>query len=175
MDTGTLIASVVAAGAALASAIVAAISAFFAWRAVESAERSNALALITEVQKLYMDEHSFRANQVVWDLYGNYRTDTDGTPISSEEALLFVREADRTSSEWKAVHDASTFWKYVSLLVREDYLPEAIAFEAFTSPRILGFLQPVERAFCESHALPYADDAPLKSLYDRWKVWQSGG
>jgi hypothetical protein len=154
------------------SAITAVVSLAFAWKAVRIAEKSNAGGAFTEIHKIYQDDRTFKAIQKVWDLYHQHQDKADGTVITEEQAREFVSGQDRQSAEWKAVHDMSLFWKYVSILVRKGYLDEEIAFEAFTSPRMLGFLSPIERAFVE-HSGGKVDEksSPLIWLYRHWKSY----
>jgi hypothetical protein len=154
----------------VASTIAAVVSLVFAWQAVRVAEKSNASGMFTELHKIYQDDRTFRAIQTVWELYKQLQDKADGTPVTDEQASEFVKGCDRQSPEWKAVHDMSLFWKYVSILVRKQYLDEEVAFEAFTSPRILGFLAPVERAFIE-HSGGKVDprSSPVIWLYNHWE------
>jgi hypothetical protein len=152
------------------STITAVVSLVYAWKAVKVAEKSNASGMFTELHKIYQDDRTFKAIQKVWGLYNQHSDKTDGTPITDEQANEFVIMQDRQSPEWKAVHDMSLFWKYVSILVRKGYLDEEIAFEAFTSPRMLGFLAPIERAFVEySGGKVDEKKLPVVWLYDHWR------
>ena len=150
----------------LISAVVAGISTVFAWRAVKLAERSNTIELMVELHQLYHSAATFRATQRVWELYQEYPESMDGEPISHQEALRFVFGTDRKSGEWEAVHNASSFWRYVRVLVDGGFIDEDVAFEAFMSPGILGFLYPIERAFLGKS---YNYDRSLQRLYERWK------
>jgi len=162
LDIGTLI--------GIVSAITAVVSLFFAWKAVKTAERSNFAALYTELHKIYQEPQTFSAIQVVWDLYSRYENSTEGRAIPYREAHNIVSSMPRDSVEWRSIHNMSLFWKYVSILVQKGYLDEQVAFEAFTSPRMLGFLAPIERAFLEYHyGKINRDNFPLTWLYDRWK------
>jgi len=156
---------------AVVSAVAAAISVIFAWKATRAAERSNTIALIAGLHQLYHSEATFRATQRVWALYRHYQgKDADEHPITDRQAQQFVAETDRFSDDWKAVHDATSFWRYLNLLVNQGFVDEPIAFGAFSSPRILGFLYPIENAFVGEGGLAYEES--LRSLYDRWKARQ---
>ena len=72
---------------------------------------------------------------------------SNGAPISYELSRHFIDYIDRLSPEWEAVHNATSFWRYIALLVEKGFLDETIAFEAFSSPKILGFLFPIENSF----------------------------
>ena len=156
---------------ATVSAVGAAIAVIFAWRAARAAERSNTIALIAGLHQLYHSEATFQATQRVWALYRHREgEDADGTPITNQQARQFVAEVDRFSDDWKAVHDAMSFWRYLNLLVNQGFVDESIAFGAFSSPRILGFLYPIENAFVGEGRLAYEES--LQSLYERWKARQ---
>jgi hypothetical protein len=154
----------------LISAVAALVSIIFAWKAVKTAERNNWIALFTELHNIYQSDSTFVATQRVWELYKKIQPNADGTAISDQQALQFVQETDSLSLDWKAVHDASTFWRYLFLLVKRKFVDEEIAFRAFTSPRILGFLYPVEKAFLDYHGQTYRYDESLHWLYDRCKA-----
>jgi len=136
---------------------------------VKSAERNNAIALFVQLQNMYQSDDSFRSTKLVWEIYKKYQSNADGTPISFHDALKFVQDTDRASAEWNAVHVASTFWRHLALLTRLKYIDEEIVFEAFTSPRILGFLHPVEKAFLDFENQTYDYERSLKWLYNRWQ------
>ena len=68
----------------------------------------------------------------------------------------------------------NTFWRHLGLLLRKRYIDEEIAFEAFTSARMLGFLYPVEEAFLEYNGQTYDYSKSLKWLYDRWDAKRKG-
>jgi hypothetical protein len=154
----------------LISGVVALVSVIFAWKAVKTAERNNFIALFTELYNIYQSDSTFAATQRVWELYKKIQPNADGTAISDQQALQFVQETDRLSLDWKAVHDASTFWRYVFVLVKGNFIDEEFAFRAFTSPRILGFLYPIEKAFFDYHGQTYMSDESLHWLYDRWEA-----
>ena len=158
----------------LASAMAAVISLLFAWRAVRVAEKTNMSGLFTELHKIYHDDKTFAAIQIVWNVYLKFQENADGELIPRNIALEIVSQQDRESPEWKAIHDMSLFWKYSSLLLQQGYLDEEIAFEAFTSPRMLGFLAPVEKAFIEYHYHEGKETdikTPLMWLYRRWEKY----
>ncbi len=54
------------------------------------------------------------------------------------------------------------------MLVRKGFMDEDVAFSAFTSADILGFLWPIEKAFAKN----YVYDKSLERLYDRWQQWK---
>jgi hypothetical protein len=157
---------------AVVSAITAAVSLIFAWKAVRVAERNNFAGIYTELHKIYQDPQTFSAIKVVWKLYSQYAGSDTGKAITDQQALEIVSKIDQDSIEWKAIHDMSLFWKYVSVLVRKGYLDDELAFESFTSPRMLGLLAPNEKVFLEYHYGPAARNRlPLSWLYNRWKKY----
>jgi hypothetical protein len=185
------------------SAIVALISLFFAWKAVktsernneialsavktaetnnaiamkavESAEKNNAISLFVQLQNLYQSEESFKSTKLVWEIYKKYRSNADGSPITYQEALKFVQETDRESENWKAIHVVSTFWRHLALLTRLKFINEEIVFVAFTSPGLLGFLHPIEKAFLDYENQTYEYTRSLKWLYDKWQKQELKG
>jgi len=156
----------------IVSAIVAVVSLVFSWRAVKTAQTSNTINLVTELHKLYHSDTMFRATQRVWELYNSYQENADGTPITPQQASQFVKETGEQSPEWKAVHNTSLFWRYLALLVNQGLVSEDIVFGAFTSPRILGFLYPIEQAFLKHTERTFNYNRSLKRLYDLWKSRQ---
>ena len=163
IDAGTLI--------GVLSTAIALVSLGFAWRAVKVAERSTSAGMYTELHKIYQSPNTFSAIRTVWGLYDRFEGCETGELISDQEALELVSTIDRDSTEWNAIHDMSLFWKYASVLVRKKHLDREIAFESFTSPRMLGFLAPVEQAFLEHHygKRENADRLPLSWLYTCWQ------
>ncbi|HEX9972904.1 MAG TPA: hypothetical protein VGD14_12595 [bacterium] len=150
---------------ALLSTIGAIITVIFSRKAVKMAEKSNSIALIVELHSIYHSNDIFLATQKVWELYKKYNPNADGKPIKNKQALQFVRDTDSSSADWKAVHELESFWRYVTLLVNLKYLDEEIAFGAFMSPRILGFLYPVEKV---SLGRTYNYNKSLQKLFDHW-------
>lgn len=155
------------------STIAAVISMIFAWKAINVAKRSNSVGIYTELHKIYQSPETFRAIKTVWSLYNQHEGSEAGKLINKQQAHELISSLDRDSTEWKAIHEMSLFWKYVSILMRRKYLDEEIAFELFTSPRMLGFLAPVERAFLEYHygGVDKGNRLPLLWLYNRWKKY----
>jgi len=155
---------------ALFSTLTAVVSLIFSWRAVRAAERSNFAGVYTELYKIYLDPKTFEAIKTVWGLYSRYEGHAAGDLITDQQAYELVTTLDRDGTEWQAIHQMSLFWRYVSILVKKEYLDREIAFEAFTSPRMLGFLAPIEYAFLRHHYgyTGSREDLPLRWLYDSW-------
>ena len=65
----------------LASAMAAVISLLFAWRAVRVAEKTNMSGLFTELHKIYHDDKTFAAIQIVWNVYLKFQDNADGELI----------------------------------------------------------------------------------------------
>ena len=152
----------------LVSAATAIVSVIFAWKAVKETERNSTAGLIVQLHSLYHTDKIFKATQQCWDMYNPYQETAGNVPLSDQKAEGFVSKTPKDSDEWIAVHDLSSFWRYIALLVRKGYLDQEIAFSAFSSPKILGFLYPIEKAFVEN----YVYERSLEWLYDRWEDWK---
>ena len=156
------------------SALVAVLSLIFAWRAVKVGERNNFAGVYTELHKLYMEPDTFNSIKMVWSVYDKYDDSANGKEITHQEAYEIVKTMDRNSTEWQSIHNMSLFWKYISILMQNGYLNDEIAFNAFTSARMLGFLAPVEKAFLEYHySNSNENNLPLFWLYQQWKKYAS--
>ncbi|MBC8180873.1 hypothetical protein H8E88_07095 [candidate division KSB1 bacterium] len=92
----------------------------------------------------------------------------NGVKLPNKRARQFVLHQDEKSEEWKALHNLMSFWRYINLLERDGYIEDIFAFEAFMSPRLLGFLYPVEEAYFENNGISISYEKSLKRLYDRW-------
>lgn len=155
------------------STIAALISIFFAWRAVKVAEKSNTIGLISEIQKQRWSESIFNSLRIVWKQYHVYQENAEeGEPITFEQAWNFVAEYQQKegSEEWKAVHELIGFWHYIAVLVKRGFLDEEIVTSAIGSPRVLGFLYPIEEAFAEYNTKTYVPSVSLKWYYELWKT-----
>jgi len=150
------------------SAVTAVVSLVFSWRAVKIAERTVSINLFNELQKTYQSDGGFLATKTVWEAYQRFPECKDKLPISKEQALQYVQKTDRDSVEWKAMNNASAFWRHASFLIRKGYIEKEVVFEAFTSPYILGFLYPIENAFLEHHGYEFTYETSLQMLYDVW-------
>jgi hypothetical protein len=158
----------------VASAIIATLSLIFAWQAVKVAERNNFAGIYTELHKLYMNPDTFDSIKVVWSIYDKYDDNSSGKEITHQEAYEIVKNMDRNSKEWQSIHNMSLFWKYIAILMKNGYINDEIAFNAFTSARMLGLLAPVEKAFLEYHySNSNENNLPLLWLYQRWKKYIS--
>jgi hypothetical protein len=154
------------------SAITAAISLAFAWKAVRTGERNNASGALNEIHRVYQDDRTFEAMQKVWDLYRQHQARGGGSVMTATQASEFVNGQDKQSAEWKAVHDMSLFWRYVAIQVRKGYLDEEIAFQAFGSPAMLGFLSPIETEWAKREGGKVVEERlPVGWLYRRWKSY----
>ena len=161
LDLGTVIGVV--------SAIVAVVSLVFAWRAVKVSERTNFAGVYTELHKLYMDSETFDSIKAVWALYRKYEGSSEGKEITHQQAYEIIDKMDKDSKEWQSIHNMSLFWKYVAILLKNGFINDDIAFTAFTSGRMLGFLAPIEKTFLEYHYSKSNENAlPLSWLYKRW-------
>jgi len=160
----------------IVSATVAVVSLIFAWRAVKNSERSSFASVYTELHKLYSNDETFDVIKAIWDIYGKYEGNSEGKPITRQQAYEIVSTMDRNSREWQSIHKMSLFWKYIAILLQNGFINDEIAFNAFTSGRMLGFLAPIEKAFLEYHYSKSDDKSlPLFWLYRRWERYSKRG
>ena len=155
------------------SAVTSVVSLFFAWKAVKTAERNNFASIYAELHKIYQEPQTFNAIKTVWELYSQYDGSAQGEMIPYQQALELVKKTDRNSVEWQSIHNLSLFWRHISVLTRRGYLDERVAFKAFTSPSVLGFLAPIEKAFLEYHYGETSEEnLQLFCLYNRWRKYK---
>lgn len=152
----------------LISAFTAVVSVIFAWKAVKETEHNNSIGLIVQLHSLYQTEKIFHATQTCWKIYNPYKETAGNVPFSHQRAMDFVNTTPKDSDVWKSVHELESFWRYIALLVRKNYLNQEIAFSAFSDPEILGLLFPIEKASVEN----YAYERSLELLYNNLKDWQ---
>jgi len=160
---------------AILSTLMAVVSLIFSWKAVKAAERSNFAGVYTELYKIYLEPKTLEAIKKIWEMYSAFEGHAVGQPITDQQAYELVTTLDRDSLEWHSIHLMSLFWRYVSILVKKNYLDREVAFEAFTSPRMLGFLAPIEYAFLRHH-YSYTgkrEDLPLHWLYNLWQKYRN--
>jgi hypothetical protein len=136
---------------------VAIASALFAWQAVLAANKTYSVELISQLYTTYQSEEMLRDLRLVWKLYHQtWQADCEtkdeakdkadrGVPIQEDSALKLVQRLDIDSPEYKAVFSVINFWTYITLLHGRKALRLSDIL-AFTSPRILGFLYPMEKA-----------------------------
>jgi hypothetical protein len=173
-ETITIIVSVI-------SAVIAFISVIFARRAVERADKTLSMEVITHIFTSYSSVEMNENFVVVWKKYlemwqGVYPEDPNkaaekvfyGVPVSDEAAQAFYDETDPDSEESRAVDSVLLFWLYVSLLVSQKIL-DIEQLSAFMTPRILGFLDPIERAKARKFGYQVEPKSSLQKLNERWK------
>jgi hypothetical protein len=163
------------------SSLVAIISIFFAWRAVESAEKTYTIQLITQIYNIYNSPAMRQDLQIIWRLYrqawqsiykdnpekANEKTN-NGSPISDDFAQKFFQEVESNSPEYKAVDNVLLFWDYIAFITSRKML-KINDLSAFMTPRILGYLYPIERAKANYFTYNVEPASSLQSLYERWK------
>jgi hypothetical protein len=150
LDFGTTI--------AIVSLIVATGSAVIAWRAVRAAERTNTIELIGQLYAIYQSASMLSNLKTVWDVYREiWIADSDtretaiervnkGVPVRLDSAIAYFKDLEVDSREFRAIHNVINFWTYLELLLRRKALsPQEV--EAFTSPRVLGILSPMTKAY----------------------------
>jgi hypothetical protein len=161
---------------AVVSALIALASTLFAWQAVRAAERTYSVELITQLYNTYQSEEMLRDLRLVWKLYhqtweadcetkeeAKDKTDR-GIPIQEDSALKLFQSLDIDSQEYKAIHSTTNFWTYMTLLNSRRSLGVS-EIVAFTSPRILGFLYPMEKALSIHWGSVLEERLSLKRMY----------
>ena len=142
----------------LISTVVAVMSALFAWQAARAAEKAYGAELIGLLYSTYQSDEMLRDLRIVWNLYHELWRESSpiveegdakankGVLLPDDLAIKFFLNLDRDSDEFKAIHNLINFWTYIELLLkRKAVAPEEVV--AFTSPRILGFLYPMAKAY----------------------------
>jgi len=164
----------------VASAFVAIISVIFAVLAVRRANQVYSRDNITQIFRLYSSETMRRDLQTVWRIYHDtWKTtcngDTDkarantisGKPIEYEVAKRYIENIDISSADYTAIENVTLFWDYIALLVSQKNL-DLRHMSAFATPKILGFLYPLENAKAKRYG--YVNSS-LESLYKKWQ-WE---
>jgi hypothetical protein len=173
-ETITIIISII-------SALIAFISVIFARKVVERADKTLSMQVITQIFTAYSSTAMNADFVIVWKKYfelwqkaeGQDAQDIsqkvlNGEPLPAEVARLFYEEGDLESEEIRAIDNVLLFWLYVALLISQDILKiEQLA--AFMTPRILGFLYPIEVAKAEKFGYRIEPKSSLEELYKRWK------
>lgn len=157
----------------IVSAIVAVVSAFVAWQAVKAAEKTYSIQLIGQLYATYQSDVMLHDLKIAWGLYHQiWELDSDtkeianemtnkGTPIRKDSAINFFKNLDVDSPEYKAIHNLINFWTYLELLLKRKALsPKEIL--AFTSPKLLGFLYPINKAYSARYGRNYEKEVTLK-------------
>jgi len=161
---------------AIVSATVAVVSAVFAWQAATATHKTYSVELLSQLYGAYHSEEMLRDLQIIWGLYHKtWENDSAtkaeaeektnrGIPIQEDSAQRLVGSTFDDPPQHQAIHNVVNFWTYLTLLVdRKTLTPEEIT--AFTSPRILGFLYPIEKAWEIKWDLHYKDSSNLWHMY----------
>jgi hypothetical protein len=163
------------------SALTAAVSVIFARKVVERADKTLSMQVITQIFTAYSSAAMNADFVIVWKKYfelwqkaeGQDAQDIsqkvlNGEPVPAEFARLFYEDVDLESDEFRAVDNVLLFWTYIALLISQDILKiEQLA--AFMTPRILGFLYPIDVAKAEKFGYRIEPKSSLEGLYKRWK------
>jgi hypothetical protein len=159
------------------SAVIATLSAIFSWRAVVTAEKTYSAELISQLYTTYQSEELLDDLQIVWGIYhkiweqdSTSKESADiktngGLPIKQDKAEKLVEELASASAEYRAIHNTIYFWTYLSFLLYRKALTVA-EITAFTSPRILGLLYPIEIAIAARRSTKLNPQYSLKRAYD---------
>jgi hypothetical protein len=161
----------------ISSAVIALASALFAWQAVRTAEKTYTVELIGQLYTLYQSDEMLRSLKITWENYkqvwikesesqeAGITKANSGIPIPLESAILFFKDLDIESAEFKAIHYTINFWTYLELLLKTKALkPQEV--NAFTSPYILGFLVPMSKAYSKRFPDPVGQDSTLEYAYE---------
>lgn len=163
------------------SFIIALISFFLSLRAVIREERTYALKVITQIYDTYNSPTMRQDLQTVWKLYRQawqsvHIDNTDkvkektnsGTPIDADTARDFFKNIEVDSPEYKALDNVVLFWDYTAVLISAKVI-RISHLSAFLTPRILGFLYPIERAKANFYGYSVEPKSSLQGLYEFWK------
>ncbi len=172
-----IISAVIAAVVAL---IIAVPSVIYSRQAARSAKDAANAQLIGQLYTIYQSDEMLHDLQIVWKIYHRLwaadkvskeeaiKKANEGVPVREDLAIKYFMKLKENSSEFKAIHRMINFWTYVELLLKDKALkPKQIL--AFTSPRILGFLCPMARAY-EDRYPPLNDEKEEAVLEYAYKV-----
>jgi len=180
----------------ITSLIIAILSALFAWFTFRAAEKTNNIEIIGSLYETYRSDELLRDLKIVWDIYHKLWDDNQisieieekteietenheiysepdnadkGILLPDEIATKFYRDLDVFSDEYKAIHNMLNFWTYVQLLLKRKIIsPTEIL--TFTSPRILGFLCPIQKAHDTRYKQEFNEYASLEYSYKKLRV-----
>lgn len=172
MDIGVLI--------AIVSIVVAVGSAVFAWQAAKIADKTFKAELIATIYEKYHSPEVRQDHRKVWAIYSQiwmeYCDDKQeanmhtsrGEPITADMALAFLKKMEKKPKEYIAVDNMFGLWTYIMLLVFQKSL-KIDHLSAFATPRILGFLYPIDEAKASLYGYNTHTKLSLKKLYEFWK------
>lgn len=183
---------------AITSLVIAILSALFTWFTFRAAEKTNNIEILGNLYETYRSDELLRDLKLVWNIYhrlwndaqpsteseenGDNKSDdytSQNNPDNADKGILlpehitmnFYQALDINSDEYKAIHGMLNFWTYVQLLLRRKIIsPKEIL--AFTSPRILGFLFPMQKAHDVRYKQEFNKYASLEYSYRKLKVAQ---
>jgi hypothetical protein len=145
---------------AIISTAIALGSVTFAWQAAVTAKKTYGVELIGQLYAAYRSEEMLRDLRIVWKVYrklwkdelGNSTKDeldakvNNGEPIPMAVAIEHFSDLAPETREYVAIHNVINFWTYITLLMNRKVITVKET-TAFTSPRILGILYPMEKAY----------------------------
>lgn len=162
IETETLIATI--------SALIAILSATYARKAADTAQKTHNVELIGQLYSIYQSDEMLKNLRINWRIYKKLweevGTDTKenllknadfGVPLPTEKAINYFKDLDHDSDEFKAIHYTINFWTYVELLlIKKSVTPKEI--KSFTSPNLLGFLVSMSKAYSAKYPSPGSED-----------------
>ena len=173
-ETVTIVISII-------SFIIAIISMFFSWRAVLREDRTYVFQVITQIYNSYNSPTMRQDLQTVWKLYHQawksvHKDNSEkakekansGIPISEDVARDCFQNIEYGSPEYKALDNVVLFWDYIAVLISTKVL-SIEHLSAFLTPRVLGFLYPIERAKANYYGYRVEPMSSLHRLYESWK------
>jgi len=162
------------------SVAIALVSTIFAWIAIRTSNKTYKAGIIAQVYEKYHSPSIRKDLQKVWEIYGKtwygYRESAKeasnyadkGEPISMEMAMEVLNNLDKNSPEYIAIDNINGLWTYIMMLAFNGILG-INELSSFVTPRILGFLYPLEEAKASKYGYSTHRKFSLKNLYNVWK------
>ena len=162
------------------SVAVAVISAIFAWMAVKTSNRSYKAEIIVQLYEKYHSPSIRKDLRMVWKIYSDVwhahcedatkalEYVNKGEPISAEMAVKVLEKLDKASPEYIAIDNISGLWTYIMMLAFNHIL-SIDELSSFVTPRILGFLYPLDEAKAKKYGYQIHPRFSLRNLYTEWK------
>jgi hypothetical protein len=173
--------TIISAVVAIISAVAATISLIFANRAVKTAEKTYTVELIGQIYAIYQSEEMLRDLKLAWDIYREIwikdsedqktaiERASQGKLIRLESAITYFKDLEVDTPEFRAIHNTINFWTYLELMLKKKAIsPQEIT--AFTSPKILGLLSPMAKAYDIVYSGKYEKDENLVYTYEVLEV-----
>ena len=142
----------------IVSLLIAVASAVFAWQTERTARKAYSVNLLSQLYSSYQSDEMLRDLKAVWDLYRDIlqkightnelasEKARNGTLVADDAAINLMMELDKDSTKFTSLHNLINFWTYLELLLKKKAItPEEVI--AFTSPKLLGFLYPMAKAY----------------------------